>query len=526
MGNSIPAAQYVRSSTKSQKYSIENQTHAIQSYAQVHGFRIVKSFEDAHRSGLTLKERPALKALIAEVLEGEAPYGAILVYDVSRWGRFQDCDESAHYEFLCRKSGVKVHYCEEPFTNDTDLVSLTVKALKRAMAAEASRDSGNRICRAARRAAEQGFKVAGTVRFGYRRLVVTEARTAIRTISEGERKGTPGQRILYTLGPEEEVICIRDMFNWAGQGMRPPEIAAKLNAQGRFWHHGLSWTPDRVRSTLRNPTYAGVVVYGRTSARFRTPKIHKPSNTWVVNDKVAPAIISAELFDKVQKRLPVYLGNFLSDEEVVARLKLLLKRRGRLSETIINDSALVPSVSYLRKRFGTMRQIYKLAAFKQNSSRYRIARKMQRTAQFQKRVIQAIADVFPGHVAVFPQPRINSRALLEVDGHIKLSVRIAVRVSVGRNRTTWSLAKARRERHLPALLCLLDAQHRTVERYFFMPPNLTAFNTRIEDGGRILSLCQRLTNIEFFYREFLNWLSSVSMADVGGPPAGSITPAG
>jgi hypothetical protein len=24
------------------------------------------------------------------------------VYDVSRWGRFQDPDEAAHYEFLCK----------------------------------------------------------------------------------------------------------------------------------------------------------------------------------------------------------------------------------------------------------------------------------------------------------------------------------------------------------------------------------------------------------------------------------------
>ena len=31
------------------------------------------------------------------------------MYDVSRWGRFQDPDEAAHYEFLCKAASVQVH---------------------------------------------------------------------------------------------------------------------------------------------------------------------------------------------------------------------------------------------------------------------------------------------------------------------------------------------------------------------------------------------------------------------------------
>jgi hypothetical protein len=31
------------------------------------------------------------------VQSGNAEYSTILVYDVSRWGRFQDADESAYY---------------------------------------------------------------------------------------------------------------------------------------------------------------------------------------------------------------------------------------------------------------------------------------------------------------------------------------------------------------------------------------------------------------------------------------------
>ena len=117
----IPAAQYVRMSTDLQQYSIENQKVSIQQYAQQHGFSIVKTYVDAGRSGVTLKRRGALTALLADVLRRRACYRAILVYDVSRWGRFQDADESAHYEFLCKKAGIPVHYCAELFPNDGTL---------------------------------------------------------------------------------------------------------------------------------------------------------------------------------------------------------------------------------------------------------------------------------------------------------------------------------------------------------------------------------------------------------------------
>jgi hypothetical protein len=37
------------------------------------------------------------------VESGAASFDVILVYDVSRWGRFQDADESAYYEYLCKR---------------------------------------------------------------------------------------------------------------------------------------------------------------------------------------------------------------------------------------------------------------------------------------------------------------------------------------------------------------------------------------------------------------------------------------
>jgi DNA invertase Pin-like site-specific DNA recombinase len=102
-------------STEHQKYSTENQAEIIAQYADRRGFEIVRTYEDSGKSGLRLDGRQALQLLIADVRSRSADFAAILVYDVSRWGRFQDADESAYYEFICREAGFSVHYCAEQF---------------------------------------------------------------------------------------------------------------------------------------------------------------------------------------------------------------------------------------------------------------------------------------------------------------------------------------------------------------------------------------------------------------------------
>src|SRR5437762_2256888 len=97
------AAEYVRMSTEHQQYSIADQQTAIREYAELHGYQIVRTYRDQAKSGLDLVHRAGLKQLLHDVESVQTDFDAILVYDVSRWGRFQDTDEAAHYEFQCKK---------------------------------------------------------------------------------------------------------------------------------------------------------------------------------------------------------------------------------------------------------------------------------------------------------------------------------------------------------------------------------------------------------------------------------------
>jgi predicted site-specific integrase-resolvase len=123
------AAMYVRMSTDHQKYSTENQADAIREYAARHKMEVVRTYQDAGKSGLKIDGREALQNLISDVQSASADYSAILVLDVTRWGRFQDADESAYYEYICRKSGIDVLYVAEQFENDGSPVSTIVKGV-------------------------------------------------------------------------------------------------------------------------------------------------------------------------------------------------------------------------------------------------------------------------------------------------------------------------------------------------------------------------------------------------------------
>jgi len=99
---------YVRMSTESQDYSTDHQRAVIRSYAAGHGIAIVREYVDDGKNGLDIKRRSGLLSLIRAVQSPYPDFTHIIVFYISRWGRFQDIDEAAYYEHICRRSGIEV----------------------------------------------------------------------------------------------------------------------------------------------------------------------------------------------------------------------------------------------------------------------------------------------------------------------------------------------------------------------------------------------------------------------------------
>jgi hypothetical protein len=77
----LRAAQQVRISTDDQRYLIQNQAAAIATFAQQNNLIIVRTPHQGTASPHRTDRRCQF---------GVADFDHILVYDVSRWGRFQD----------------------------------------------------------------------------------------------------------------------------------------------------------------------------------------------------------------------------------------------------------------------------------------------------------------------------------------------------------------------------------------------------------------------------------------------------
>lgn len=229
----IPAAQYLRMSTEHQQYSLENQAAAIKCYAEEHGFAVMQKYEDVAKSGLLLRNRPGLRAMLHDVVSRQAKFTAILVLDVTRWGRFQDIDESAHYEFLCKQAGTPVHYCSETFSNDVTLANMIIKTLKRSMAAEYSRELSAKVAAGHRRVASLGFRNGGIPGYGFRRLLVSSERKPKQILATGERKSLATDRVILVPGPQHEVQCVREIYRmFVEERLSTGKIASELNRRG------------------------------------------------------------------------------------------------------------------------------------------------------------------------------------------------------------------------------------------------------------------------------------------------------
>ncbi len=359
----IRAAQYVRMSTEHQQYSTENQSDAIQEYAAKRGMTIVKTYADAGKSGLSIDGRQSLQALIRDVSEGNVEFDVILAYDVSRWGRFQDADESAYYEYICKRAGVPVEYCAEQFANDGSPVATIVKGVKRAMAGEYSRELSTKVFKGQCRLIELGFRQGGPAGHGLRRMLVDGAGSPKSILAAGEHKSLQTDRVILVPGPPEEVEVTRRIYRmFVEQRHTEREIAEALNSEGIQAECGKEWTRGLVHEVLTNEKYIGNNVFNRVSFKLKKKRVRNPPDMWVRRDGAFEPIIEAELF-YVARGMILERSRRLSDDELLARLKGLLTAGGALSAMMIDETESMPSSATYRARFGSLPRAYGLIGY-------------------------------------------------------------------------------------------------------------------------------------------------------------------
>jgi DNA invertase Pin-like site-specific DNA recombinase len=359
----LPAAQYIRMSTEHQQYSTENQAKVISQYAEQRGYKLIISYADGGKSGLTFGGRRALQQLIDDVQSGRTAFKNILVYDISRWGRFLDADESAYYEFICKRAGIGVHYCNEQFENDGSIGANVLKGLKRTMAGEYSRELSVKVFQGQCNLIEKGFRQGGSAGYGLRRMLIDQHGQPKGVLKRGERKSLQTDRVILVLGPPEEqrvVLLIYDMF--VKQSKTESEIAAHLNAQGIMTDLGRPWTRATVAEVLTNEKYIGNNIYNRVSFKLKQKRVVNPPGMWIRADGVFEGIVDPATFYTAQGIIQERNRRF-SDEEMIELLQTLVRKHSGISGHLIDETDGMPSSACYRSRFGSLVEAYRRVGY-------------------------------------------------------------------------------------------------------------------------------------------------------------------
>ena len=454
-------------STEHQQYSTSNQLDVIRDYAKKHRMEIIGVYADEGKSGLHLKGRDSLSQMIEQVQGQKFAFSHILVYDVSRWGRFQDADESAYYEYICRREGISVHYCAEQFQNDGSLGSSIIKTMKRSMAGEYSRELSSKVFHGACRLIRMGFKQGGMAGYGLRRMLVDQSGQQKGVLKNGERKSIQSDRVILIPGPEEEIRNVQWIYeSFVRQRQNESAIAEALNNRGILTDQQRPWTRSVVHQILINEKYVGNNVYHRISFKLQQKWIKNPRETWIRADGAFKAIVDPELFFAAQELIASRFQR-MTDEEMLQKLRDLWKKHGRISGILINKEKNTPHSITYRLRFGSLSAAYRLIGYN-SRNKYdfvELNRKLRsQHSGFVKKVIEKLGNF--GAVTSTSDGRTD---IINLNGELRVSIILCRHQALASGSSRWLVRLNAGLRPDITVVVRMDASNQAIRDYYLLP---------------------------------------------------------
>ena len=254
----MKAVIYARYSSDSQREeSIEGQIRECTDYAVKNGITIISSYIDRALSARTA-DRPEFQRLIVD--SEKRLFDAVLVWKLDRFSR--DRYDSALYKHLLRKNGVRVISAKENISEGPE--GIILEAMLEGYAEYYSAELSQKIRRGQQENALKCKSNGGIIPFGYR---------------------VDPKEHTFVIDPEEAPI-VKEIFSRYAAGEPMADIVASLNERGIKSHDGKEFRISVTGFMLKNRKYIGEYKYAD-----------------VVVPGGMPAIISEELFERVQRRM-------------------------------------------------------------------------------------------------------------------------------------------------------------------------------------------------------------------------------
>ena len=377
------------------------------------------------------------------------------VYDVSRFGRFQDTDEAARWEFVCKSAGAPIHYCAEQFANDNSLVRAMMKSLKRVMAGEYSRELSVKVYQGQKRLSMQGFTMGGNPGYGLVRVLVSETGESKQILKPGERKALQRDRVVLAPVLPNEIKCVQKIFRlFVEERIGALRIARYLNSQNIFIN-GRKWDKADVGKILRNAKYAGSAVFGKRTEQLRSKSRPVPEDKWTITPGVWEPIVDPATFEEAQSIRHNRTIN-RSNESIFAALKRYIEQNGKLALSGLSSNKL-PSLRTYKGRFGGTRKLCELLGYT-DEKMLRQGETYSRLQKIRKELMLKIVSSNPDKLRISRPQHGNGRLRKHIDVVEGETVGVYLcrwfKPEVGR--AQWALTISPQDRCSHFLLALLN----------------------------------------------------------------------
>ena len=286
---------------KVESNSITNQRRLIKRYISEHPELSCYEYCEFYDDGVsgTTMDRPGLQAMLEKIKQNEIK--CVIVKDLSRFSR--DYIELGTYmeqifPFMgIRFISVAEHYDSKDYIGKTADIDIGFQSL---LADFYCKDVSEKVRSSVMAKKNQGKYATGNTPFGYVKnednrkelLIVPEEAEVIRHIFELSLSGQNLTQICRTLN-DEKVPTPLEYKN-----KRKKQNRKELQQEHKYWQ------PGTVRAILTNESYLGSMVYNKSvQAQVGGSRaIIKPREEWKVYKNHHSAIISKEVFDKVQEK--------------------------------------------------------------------------------------------------------------------------------------------------------------------------------------------------------------------------------
>lgn len=239
-------AYYRHSAQDRQENSIPIQRERVKKFAGEHGIEIIREFADHGKSGLSTEGREDFKKIMEMIIDPSKEFDYVLVLDMSRWGRYQDVDLSAHYRAICKQYGRKVVYTDMGMRDEKDPGYKFMLLAEAMRAAKYSEELSEKVFYGCKKIAEQGFRAGASPPYGMYRQLLDEQRNPVQILKPGQHKSIHNQRVTLTPGNPHEQKVIRKIFSeFVHHQQTPSQIAETLNQENIPSPGGKSWQKMR-----------------------------------------------------------------------------------------------------------------------------------------------------------------------------------------------------------------------------------------------------------------------------------------